>query len=286
MTTIDVGDRVNVRYFALAAGVPSTATVALVVTAPDGTTSSPSITHTAPNQYDAAFTASQAGVWYWTWTASGNVVDSESDQITAVAPGPPLYAPLALLRKACNITATDTTRDDLLLLALGGASRSVEEYCEGRVFNLAAAESARVFGLGRNVICGAVGERIPVDDIGSDDDLTVELSTDRTTWTALTTFETYPDNALAKRAAITAILSPTTSLRSYRWMRVTARWGWPEIPTAVQQATLLQAARLYKRKDSPEGVAGSSEWGLVRVPNLDPDVKALLAYLTTPFKAA
>jgi hypothetical protein len=38
--------------------------------------------------------------------------------------------------------------------------------------------------------------------------------------------------------------------------------------------------RLYKRKDSPEGVLGTAEWGgPVRLSRVDPDVAALL----TPF---
>jgi hypothetical protein len=48
------------------------------------------------------------------------------------------------------------------------------------------------------------------------------------------------------------------------------------------QATLIQAARLYRRKDSPEGVTGSAEWGVVRLPRIDPDVSALIKDLTLP----
>ena len=54
----------------------------------------------------------------------------------------------------------------------------------------------------------------------------------------------------------------------------------------MTEATLLHAGRLYKRPGSPEGVAGSSEWGLVRIPHFDPDVKALLAPYVTQFRAA
>jgi hypothetical protein len=60
-------------------------------------------------------------------------------------------------------------------------------------------------------------------------------------------------------------------------VRVTARWGWPAVPAQVAEATLRTAARAYRRKDSPDGVAGSSDWGLIRVPNLDPDVRQMLS---------
>lgn len=57
---------------------------------------------------------------------------------------------------------------------------------------------------------------------------------------------------------------------------VTGVWGWPAVPSAVKQACRIQASRMFKRADSPLGVAGFGEFGVVRVSTLDPDVKALL----------
>jgi hypothetical protein len=53
----------------------------------------------------------------------------------------------------------------------------------------------------------------------------------------------------------------------------------------VRQATLIQATRLFKRKDAPFGVIGSAEMGQLQVvPTIDPDIKLLLAgYKTAPF---
>lgn len=45
----------------------------------------------------------------------------------------------------------------------------------------------------------------------------------------------------------------------------------------VQQAVLLLAARLYKRRQSPEGVSGWDDLGVVRIMSRDPDIAALLA---------
>jgi hypothetical protein len=58
---------------------------------------------------------------------------------------------------------------------------------------------------------------------------------------------------------------------------VTGVFGWPAVPAAVKQAARLQVARVFKRADSPLGVAGFGEFGVVRVTQLDPDVKSLLA---------
>jgi len=287
VTTRDVGDRVNVRYLAYAAGVESTATVALTVTDPAGATTTPSVTFTAPNIYDAAFTLTSAGLWAWRWDVTGLVVDVDRGQVTALDPAPPTYASLALLKSALGISATDTTKDDLLVQALFASARSIEQYCDGRRFYLDATASARTYST-RRVVCtstaGVVEERLDVDDIGTSS-ITVEVG-DGTTWTATPVGLVTANDALARQQAITGLITTGRLWSANRKVRVTTRWGWPEIPSAASQANLLQATRLYRRKDSPEGVAGSADWGLVRVPNLDPDVKALLAYLTTPFMAA
>lgn len=57
---------------------------------------------------------------------------------------------------------------------------------------------------------------------------------------------------------------------------VTAVWGWPDVPSDIVFANQLQAQRYYQRKGSPEGIAGSAEWGLTRIPALDPDVLSIL----------
>lgn len=51
------------------------------------------------------------------------------------------------------------------------------------------------------------------------------------------------------------------------------RWGHPDL----QEAILLFASRLYKRRQSPEGVAGfSAEGVVVRVLREDPDIRLLM----------
>ncbi|MES2211454.1 MAG: hypothetical protein V4515_14920 [Chloroflexota bacterium] len=280
MTTRDVGDQITLEHPVYDAdGDPIAATVVLTVTSPSGATSTPTVSTPTVGIYRSSFTLTAAGTWFWVWTVSGTVVDVETGQITAANPAAEPYASITLLRAAVGMEPTDTTRDALLTMALNGASRGVEDYCDGRepgAFWLDTAATARVFTLGRRVQCSRFGETMRVDDIGSTSGLVVEVG-DGTTFTTLTDCETLRDNALLRGLAITALFSPSWSFSCHRKLRVTARWGWPRVPDQIEQSTLLQASRLYRRKDSPEGVAGSADWGLVRVPNLDPDVKALLA---------
>jgi hypothetical protein len=50
---------------------------------------------------------------------------------------------------------------------------------------------------------------------------------------------------------------------------------WPQV---ITDAALLQAARLVKRRASPEGVAGMGDFGPVRVSVMDPDIENDLAF--------
>lgn len=254
----------------------SGADVVLAVTAPNGTESTPTPTF-ADGEWSASVTGNQYDTWLYTWSVDGLI-----DEQGTFTVGGPWYSTLALLKKTTNRGASDTSADDLLVPSLEAASRAVEQYCDGRVFYLADSATARVFPTRRR-ICVAEGYRLPVDDIGHAT-ITAEVG-DGSTWTALTDVEVHPDNALAKGEAISGLVSQT-DWSNYRRARITARWGWPTVPAAVAQATFLQASRLYRRKDSPEGVAGANDWGLVRVPNLDPDVKALLAPYVNQFRVA
>lgn len=62
-------------------------------------------------------------------------------------------------------------------------------------------------------------------------------------------------------------------------VQVTGLWGFGgDVPPAIREATLLQAARLYKRKDAPFGIAGTADHGqLQTISKIDPDVKELIA---------
>ena len=291
MTSLPVGD----HYYATElvyndSGALTDATVALTVTDPSGNTTTPSVNHASTGTYTSTFTLTAAGVWYGTWAVSGAVVKVDEFQVTAVAfpPGPTAYVTRELLKQALNIPASDTTRDALVDSCRFAAARMVEENCDNRVFTLDATTSQRTWETRGNVLRADRwgGEKFYVDDFGSATGVVVETSDDEVTWTSQSPFDVWPFNAVAKLKPFTAVILPWPScvLRTTRLIRVTARWGWPQVPSQVEQANLLQAMRLYRRPSSPEGVAGSPDWGLVRIPYMDPDVKALLAPFTMPVK--
>lgn len=73
-----------------------------------------------------------------------------------------------------------------------------------------------------------------------------------------------------------AIKLPYGTLMNDGMLDVTAQWGWPEVPDDIIWAHQMQSNRYYRRKGSPEGISGSAEWGLTRIPALDPDVLGIL----------
>lgn len=187
------------------------------------------------------------------------------------------YGDLATLRRRAGLAADDTSQDADLESARAAASGGINLSC-GRRFWLDPAPVARIYRPRGRVVCDADGETLLVDDIGDVDDLVVETGPASGPWTALTSYETVPDNALADGKPITGLLMPngTWSSGSTTRVRVTTRFGWPAVPPDITEASYIQATRLHKRKNSPEGVLGSAEWGVVRLSRRDPDVWALI----------
>jgi hypothetical protein len=85
--SFDVGDVASVDYTLKVAGVLTDATIAVTVTAPDGTVSHPSATHNSPGSYTATFAVDQAGTWQYVFTASGAATDVERGNVQVYAAG-------------------------------------------------------------------------------------------------------------------------------------------------------------------------------------------------------
>ena len=178
---------------------------------------------------------------------------------------------------------TTPLSDELLTLALDAASEQIDVWTR-RTFAADAMPTARVYNpenpwyVNIDPVTTTVGLVVATDDNGD--------GTFETTWTLGTDFRLEPLNAAVDADAWTrlAALGPRTFPRHTRWpgLRVTAAFGWPgEVPSAVHQACLQQAHRLFERRVSPYGVAGSPETGseLRLLARLDPDVEALIRHL-------
>lgn len=191
------------------------------------------------------------------------------------------YATLAELKVFVAIPDADTADDDVLEVALDSATAQIDAFCD-RTFTADATVTSRDYTVSNT-------SRLDVEPISSTTGLVVEADQDNdgvfeTTWTLGTDFRLEPINAAAHGEPWTRLVALGT-----RWfprlayrpgVRVTAKFGWPGgvAPAPIKNATLIQASRLFKRKDAPFGVAGSAEFGSeVRLlAKLDPDVESLV----------
>jgi hypothetical protein len=274
----DLGDAVPLR---IEVRNPTTdaltsATVSITLTAPDGTSSSPDIANPSTGIYRASPTVDQLGLWVGAWTTSGDVVSVTPFSFSV---GPAMvteYTTPAVVKGMLGKTTADD-RDDLIIQAVAAASRMIDQRC-GRRFYADATATPRTFTAHDRHLTVGDAQSLRIDDYVTGDDVTVETKTGFAgTWTPVTGWEPGPDNADADGMPWTEVVYQAGWLGDTTKIRVTARWGWPSVPDGVAQAAALLAARLYRRKDSPQGVLGSAEWGVARVSRFDPDVESLIA---------
>jgi hypothetical protein len=183
------------------------------------------------------------------------------------------YATLTDVKAALRIT--DSIDDSLLETAIESASRMIDGFTARTFSN--AGTAVRSFAA-TDAINLIIDDAITVTKVESTD----EIGDTYTEWEA-NDYQLEPVNGRAD-----GLYSPYTGIRAvntYTWpvvdyqalVKITGTWGWPTIPTAVKQATIIQASRLYKRLDSPLGVLGMGDLGQIRISRyLDPDVEQLV----------
>lgn len=176
------------------------------------------------------------------------------------------------------VTSTDlkaylrigSTADDAqVAFAITAASRAVDKHCN-RQFGLVAAPEARTYtARWSSTRCRYV---VDVDDVMTITGLVI------TGDAAITDYTLRPSNAGLKGKPWTRVVLNAGGNCSEDGITVTAKFGWTTVPVTVQEATLLQASRFFKRKDAPFGVAGSPELGseLRLLAKVDPDVAVAL----------
>jgi hypothetical protein len=173
-------------------------------------------------------------------------------------------------------------QDTNLESAVESASREIDQYC-GRIFYETTSQVRTYTPTNRY--------ELEVDDISTVTGLVVKLDTTDdgsydTTLTINTDFIVSPvnrSNVLDENQPITMlqILDKRSSERFdvdiINNVQVTAKYGFSSVPSAIKQATFLQATRLFKRKDSPFSTYGNPQTGTAELFNrFDPDALKLI----------
>lgn len=168
---------------------------------------------------------------------------------------------------------------ELLDRAINATSRAIDKFC-GRRFWQDATAQTHIYRPEHTDVCW-------VDDISTTTGLIVATDSTgdgsyATTW-ASTDYELQPLNADKDESAyawwrlhaVDRYAFPLTG--KVPPLRVTARFGWSAIPDDVNEACILRAAQIFKRRESVSGVAGFDGFGVVRISRRrDPDVAELL----------
>lgn len=162
-----------------------------------------------------------------------------------------------------NLVQDTSLLDDVV----EAVSRKIDRYCERSFFQIT---EARTFA---------------TDDIytltfGSLNDL-VSITTLKTDPTGAGTYSTTIPSTAYQLLAYNApqAAEPYTSLQllgGTQWpvptfnmrqntVEITGVWGWPEVPFEVKQACRIMVAEVAKMQESPLGVAGFGEYGMMRV---------------------
>jgi hypothetical protein len=184
------------------------------------------------------------------------------------------YATLAEVKSALQIN--DSFDDSKLEVAIESASRLIDGHAQRVFYSLPAitryyvADSSYTFS---------------IDDVQTISSLQTSTAANGTydvTWAA-TDYQLEPLNGYSG-----GLFTPYSRIRAVdrysfpmaggeRTIKVTGTFGWSAVPTTIKQATIIQASRIFKRLDSPLGVAGFGDLGVVRVSSrLDPDVAQLV----------
>jgi hypothetical protein len=177
-----------------------------------------------------------------------------------------------------TIQAHDKLENDTALeAAINAASRFIDKFCGRRFY---ATTETRYYEP-TDWVTVYVGDLLTVTTLKADED---GDGTFETTWST-TDYNLQPYNASTDGKPYTWIeisaggveLFPATIKKG---VEIAGSFGYCATgsqPDDVKLACMIQASRLFKRKDAPFGVAGTSELGVMQmVPKLDPDVRLLL----------
>jgi hypothetical protein len=187
------------------------------------------------------------------------------------------YATLAQIKSAVRIT--DAIDDALLEMAVESASRMIDAECDRNFFSSGTA--TRDFVPNDHYVVDTDDltqiNSVKIDDAGEG---TYLITLDESDYQTEPLNQKVSGNAfpIYRLRMIGDYLLPIWGKQAT--VRIEGVYGFTPTPIQITQACVIQSSRIYKRLDSPLGVAGFGDMGAIRVGKVDPDV----AQLIRPFK--
>ena len=187
-----------------------------------------------------------------------------------------VYTTLADVRNALQIE--DSIDDTDIQAAILAASRMIDDYCQRGFYQEGTLASPVV-----KYYTPVSPWYLEIDDLIEPVEVATRANQTgpfNTIWDLDTDLMYEPINNPEIGRPVTRLLAVTRYVFPYffpQTVKITGVWGYSSIPYEVELACKIQAARLFVRKQSPFGIAGSVELGTVRLNSrLDPDVEMLL----------
>jgi hypothetical protein len=170
----------------------------------------------------------------------------------------------------------DTESDAILQSIITAVSRAIDTMC-GRRFYTTTADETRYLTAKDNEYL------FPPLDIVSVTSFAVDYDGGRTYSTSLDTgdYDLLPANAALDSKPYSYIRVAPLGTEHFptheSGVKIVGKFGWSSAPAGVKEACLLQAQRIWKRKDAIFGIISNPVGGEMRLlEKLDPDVQLLL----------
>ena len=261
-------------------------TVSCVITEPSGAASTHTYNGAAPadiskittGKYTLAVPCSPSaagvdGLWGYDWIGTGAVSDVQPGTWRVLPPSISQLFYIGPEEFKDRLGITDNTDDYQVQTSIAASASWINEYC-GRHFNRIT--EARTYQP------TSIWE-LDVDDIVPGSAITLKVDQDgdgifEDTWTQNVDYQLVPGR-LNYNIGASGIIRPYRKVKvlGTKWLpfvwpfthqdrvQITTTWGWTQVPFQVPEANRILAADLFKMKDAPFGVAGSSDFGVVRI---------------------
>jgi hypothetical protein len=228
------------------------------------------------------------GLWSFVWIGTGAVSD--------VQPGTWRVLPETIGRFYCGLEelkdrlgVTDNLDDSSAQMAIQAASSWINEYTGNHFYRITETRTFRPQNIWK----------LDIDPVVSVTAFNVDTTGNGTfdqPWTQNTDYQlllgefAYNQNAYGLTARP---FRQVQVLQAGKWfpftwpyshldrIQISGTWGWPAVPPPVSQACLVLAAQFFKEKDAPFGVAGVSDFGVIKVQANPWIVELLRPYIFT-----
>lgn len=226
-------------------------------------------------------------VWWRVVYADGHTQDLNEALIRVSQHDPTMgdgaiaYVELEAIKNTLSLTG-QTYADPDIRVALGAASRGIDEICDRRFYPDPDANQVRYYQ------ASSPTGSVEIDDLSELTKVSIDLSGGTAfayDLVANRDFTLEPLNAAADGKPWEELClgpSPRYYWPAYpRSVRVTGRFGWTYIPAGVQEACTILTTRLMRRmREAPFGVVTNMDGEAIRIARSDPDV----AFALEPFR--